>query len=162
MGIACTTYGLDLHVLWHHTLTVQCSTRRILSVIIVILDLEFHVAQFNRIMYLVNSHYLNVYLQTESFVFVKADLQYHFVAYDKLTTGQQHELFLANQTYNSLIDCHAVGPKSCCRPVISFLYATKSYHVNRPLHLSQRACLQKSENTYSKYSSRQFPVLSET
>ena len=28
--------------------------------------------------------------------------RYDFVAYDKLTTGLRHELFLINQTYNSL------------------------------------------------------------
>ena len=53
--------------------------------------------------------------------------RYDFVAYDKLTTGLRHELFRVNQTYNSLN-----GPKSCCRPVISLSYATKSYNVNQP------------------------------
>ena len=53
--------------------------------------------------------------------------RYDFVAYDKLTTGLRHELFRVNQTYNSLN-----GPKSCRRPVVSLLYATKSNCVNRP------------------------------
>ena len=34
-------------------------------------------------------------------------------------------------------DCR-VGPKSCRRPVLSLLYATKSYRVNRPLARSYR------------------------
>ena len=40
--------------------------------------------------------------------------RYDFVAYDKLMTGLRHELFLVNQTYNSLN-----GPKLCRRPVVS-------------------------------------------
>ena len=44
--------------------------------------------------------------------------RYDFVAYDKLTTGLRHELFLVNQTYNLLtIDC-LVCPTSCCIPVV--------------------------------------------
>ena len=53
--------------------------------------------------------------------------RYDFVAYGILTTGLRHELFLVNQTYNSLN-----SPKSCRRPVVRLSYATKSYRVNRP------------------------------
>ena len=53
--------------------------------------------------------------------------RYDFVACDKLTTGLRHELFRVNQTYNSLTTL-----KSCRRPVVSLLHATKSCRVNRP------------------------------
>ena len=55
-----------------------------------------------------------------------------FVAYEKLTTGLRHELFLANQTHNSLTIVVYVGPKSCRRPVVNLLYETKVHRVNHP------------------------------
>ena len=65
---------------------------------------------------------LMIMIQHNFICTLKADLHAKTLSHnDKLTVGLWHELFLENQTYNSL------------QLVVSLLYARKSYHVNRPL-----------------------------
>ena len=75
-------------------------------------------------------------MRTITTVLIKADLQGTTLSHTT-SLRQAYGMNCSCKSNLQLVYDGRVGPKSCRRSVVSLLYATKSYHVNRPLRIQQ-------------------------